>query len=73
MQDNPQIVCLRIRDHDELQRSRSFVIMQLVVARPIRYETSTPAISILTVHVSQREYCAENQFCIILSAETLEL
>ena len=58
MQNNPQIVRLRIRDHDEFKRSRSFVVMQLVVTRPIRYEASRPIISILIVLLSfPRKLC----------------
>lgn len=40
MQDNPQIVRLRIRNHDELERRWRFVVVQFVVTSPIGYEAS---------------------------------
>lgn len=55
MQNNPQIVCLRIRDHDELERSWSFVVVQLIVTRPIRYKASSPSVNISILLLSFRE------------------
>lgn len=41
MQNDPQIICLGVRNHHKLQRSRRLVIMKLVMSRPIGYEAGS--------------------------------
>ena len=59
MQDDPQIIRLRIRHHHELQTRRRLVIMQFVVARPVADEVVVGAPE-LAHHVSEGEDGAED-------------
>lgn len=39
MENYPQVVCFRIRDHDKFHRRGSLVVMKLIVSSSIRYKT----------------------------------
>lgn len=67
MQDNPQIIRLRIRHHDKLQTRRCLVIVQFVVARAVGDEIVVRS-SQLADHVSKGEDGAEDEFGVVFGA-----
>ena len=48
MQHNPQIIRFRVTDHHEFEAGWRFIVMKLVVSRPVRYEAAVPKIRIVS-------------------------
>ena len=68
MQHVPHIRRPHIRQHDKLDTRRRLVVMQLILARPIRDEGVVLPPE-LAHHVPQREDRAEDEFGVVLGGE----
>lgn len=72
MQNNPQIIRLRIRNHHKLQTRRRLVIVQLVMPCPVRDEVVVRSPQ-LAHHVSEGEDGAEDEFGVVFGAQGVGL